>query len=97
MSSLQNLQASVAAAAAASNGDFATLKNAVLELAAKADENNTAIHASLTGIRAAVITQAEAIASLGGDVDGSVLSAAQAVQTPDFDSAASSSSATIEP
>ena len=95
MGSLQNLQAAVADAVAASNGDFATLKNSVLALAEKADQNNAAIHASLTAIRAAVITQAQAISSLGGDVDGSVLSSAQAVETPDFDSAASSSSATL--
>lgn len=95
MSSLASLQAAVADAVAASNGDFATLKNSVLALAAKADQNNQAIHASLSAIRTAVIAQANAISSLGGDVDGSVLSAAQAVETPDFDSAASSSSATL--
>lgn len=96
MSSLTSLQDAVSAASAAANGDFATLKNALLALAQKLDQNTAAIHSSLSAIRAVMVTQAGVLASLGGDVDGSVLTAAQAVLVPDFDAAASSSSATLE-
>lgn len=95
MSSLASLQASVAAASTATTGDFSTLKNALLALASKLDQNTAAIHASLSSIRSAMVTQAEALTALGGDVDGSVLSSAQAVLVPDFDADVSSSSATL--
>lgn len=95
MSSLASLQAAVVAASNATTGDFATLKNALLALAGKLDQNTTAIHASLASIREVVITQAGALTALGGDVDGSVLSSAQAVLVPDFDAEVSSSEAAL--
>jgi hypothetical protein len=85
--SLAETTAAVNSALAAVNGDAATTRDAILALAAKQEASNAAIHASLASLRNVVVQIATSLSSTGGDVDGTLLTSAQAVTVPDFDAA----------
>ncbi len=85
--SLAEANAAVAAALLATQNDGANTRDAILALAAKQNASNAAIHASLSAVREAVVQIATAMTANGQDVDGTILSTAQAIEVHDFDSA----------
>ncbi len=85
--SLAETTAAVNSALAAVNGDAATTRDAINALANKQSASNEAIHESLASIRDVIEQIAAAMSTLGADVDGTLLTNAQAVTVPDFDAA----------